>query len=105
MNIRFLMLAVIAALIFAFPSLSFAGKKNKAIPAPLPPNPAMLKYDRNADGTLDAAEKEAITSTYGEIAVWDKDKDGRISEEELAEIAKPPAPPAEAPKKKKKKNK
>lgn len=99
------MIAAIAMATFALPSLSFAGKKNKAAPAPPKPNPVMLKYDKNADGTLDAAEKEAITTTFGELAAWDKDKDGKISEEELAELAKPPAPPAEAPRKKKKKNK
>lgn len=98
------MVMAIATVAFAVPSVSFAGKKNKTV-APTPPNPVMLKYDKNADGTLDDTEKEAIRSTFGELAAWDKDKDGKISEEELAEIAKPPAPPAETPKKKKKKNK
>lgn len=104
MNNRFLLVAAVAAMTFAVPTLSFAGKKNKAV-APPKPNPVMVKYDKNADGILDESEKEAIRSTFGELADWDKDKDGKISDEELTEIAKPPAPPAETPKKKKKKNK
>ncbi len=105
MKTRSLLFVALAVITLAVPTASFAGKKNKRAAAPPKPNPAMLKYDKNVDGTLDDTEKEAIRSTYTEITTYDKNKDGLISEEELAEIAKPPAPPAETRRKKKKKNK
>ncbi len=47
------------------------------------------KYDKNKNGILDADEKKAIQSDYakdktGELKAFDKDGDGKISEEEFA---------------------
>lgn len=53
------------------------------------------KYDANKNGVIDGAEKDAVRKDYaadkeGDLKRFDTDKDGRLSDEELAAI-KPPA--------------
>lgn len=49
------------------------------------------KYDKNTNGVLDADEKKALQDDYakdkeGELKAFDKDGDGKLSEEEIAAI-------------------
>jgi Ca2+-binding EF-hand superfamily protein len=49
------------------------------------------KYDKNANGVIDADEKEAIRKDYaakpnGDLKKFDNDSDGKLSDEEIAAI-------------------
>lgn len=60
------------------------------------------KYDQNKNGVIDGAEKDALRKDYaadkeGPLAQYDKDKDGKLSDEEIAAI-KPPAGKGKGPK-------
>jgi hypothetical protein len=46
---------------------------------------AMTDYDRNHDGYLDARELEACPALKNALKRLDKDRDGRLSKEEIAE--------------------
>ena len=109
MNTRILIIPAVAALALCAPSASFAGKKNKAAPAVPTANPVMTKYDKNANGILEDTEKEAIRAALGkdpDLAVLDKNKDGKLDDAELSEITKTPATAEPSRKEKKhKKNK
>ena len=88
------------------PSALAKGKKN-AGPTTVPSD-TYAKYDKNYNGTLDADEKEAIRKDYaadktGPLKAFDKDNDGKLSDEELAAI--PATTPVDTPAKKKKKKK
>jgi len=53
------------------------------------------KYDTNHNGIIDADEKEAIRKDFaanpeGELKRFDKNKDGKLDDDEIAAI-KPPA--------------
>ena len=53
------------------------------------------KYDQNHNGVIDAPEKEVIRKDYaadpeGELKRFDKNKDGKLDDEEIAAI-KPPS--------------
>ncbi len=107
MKNKVLILTTLSLLTLVSPS--FAGKKKNKEAAPKPvANPVMTKYDKDVNGTLDDAEKEAMREVLASataLKAYDKNSDGALDDAELAEISKPPAVPAEAPKKKKKKNK
>jgi hypothetical protein len=52
---------------------------------------AIAKYDKNSNGVLDPDEKKAMQDDYakdnnGELKAFDKDGDGKLSDEELAAI-------------------
>ena len=85
-------------------------KKGQAEPKKAAPLAKGLeKYDKNGDGKLDMAEREAMRETRRKefMAKWDKNGDGKLDEQELrnyrveqqkaAEGGKPnsPAKPAE----------
>ena len=53
------------------------------------------KYDKNKNGVIDGGEKDTLRKDYaadkeGDLKRYDKDKDGKLSDEEIAAI-KPPA--------------
>src|SRR3954469_22604135 len=55
-------------------------------------NKILAKYDANKNGKLDSEEIEAIrkdfaTSPEGELKVFDKDSDGKLSDTEIAAIS------------------
>jgi Ca2+-binding EF-hand superfamily protein len=52
------------------------------------------KYDKNHNGVIDPDEKDAIRKDYaadpnGDLKRFDKDKDGKLSDEEIAAITPP----------------
>ena len=80
---------LIAAAIAAFGSVPLTdasaakadGKKAKLI----------AKYDKNGNGIIDGEEKEALRKDFaanpkGELKAFDKDGDGKLSDEEIAAI-------------------
>lgn len=73
------------------------------------PSPLLAKYDKDGNGTLDDAEKEALRADFDkdpQVKGLDTNGDGKIDDSELAAGTTKPAPStAAAPKKKKKKNK
>src|SRR4051812_28047752 len=83
---RFLIITIsISALsLFAISDASAAkadGKKAKLI----------VKYDKNGNGIIDGQEKEALRKDFaanpkGELKTYDKDGDGKLSDEEIAAI-------------------
>jgi hypothetical protein len=83
---RFLIITIsISALsLFAISDASAAkadGKKAKLI----------AKYDKNGNGIIDGEEKEALRKDFaanpnGELKAFDKDADGKLSDEEIAAI-------------------
>ena len=77
---------------------AFAGKGGKKNQAP----DMFSQYDKNANGVLDADEKDAVRKAFeggnADLKAYDTNSDGKLSDEEIAAIK-----PAE--KKHKKKNK
>ena len=73
-----------------------------------PPSDIYVQYDKNADGKLDDAEKDAMRKDYekdpaGPLKAFDLNSDGKLSDDEISAI--PATKPGEAPAKKNKKQK
>ena len=88
------------------PAALAKGKKGAA-PATAPSD-TYAKYDKNYNGAHDADEKDAVRKDLdadktGPLKAFDKDSDGKLSDEELAAI--PATKTVDAPAKKKKKKK
>jgi len=67
---------------------------------------AFAKYDKNFNGVLDAAEKEAIRKDFADnpsLKAFDTNKDGKLSDDEISAI--PATKTADAPPKKERKKK
>jgi hypothetical protein len=99
-----LLVTGVCLLVMLAPVALAKGKKN-AGPATVPSD-CYAKYDKNYNGTLDADEKEALRKDFdadknGPSKAFDKDNDGKLSDEELAAI--PATKSVDAPAKKKKK--
>jgi hypothetical protein len=79
------LLLVATASLFAFTA---------AAQSPGPKARIFLKYDTNKNGVIDGDEVAAVRKAYaadpkGEFAIYDVDHDGKLSDEEIANI-KPP---------------
>src|SRR4051812_332047 len=84
-KIRFLLVAISAAMLCSAPVLAQSlGPKAKLF----------AKYDTNKNGVIDGDEIAVVRKAFaadpkGEFATYDKDADGKLSDEEIASI-KPP---------------
>src|SRR5205085_2850003 len=87
---RILTLLSAVALTLVLISPAQAGKGNKAAAGDAPKMGKILKtYDTNGDGKIDGAEAEALKKAFASDASLkglDKDKDGKLSDEEIAAI-------------------
>jgi hypothetical protein len=104
--IRLVALAVAVFILAAAPAALAKGKKDKT-PQTVQ-SEVFAKYDKNYNGVLDADEKDALRKDFdadktGPLKVWDTNKDGKLSDDEIAAI--PSTKTADAPAKKGKKNK
>ena len=102
MNNRLNILAV-SVVVLSAPA-AFA-KKTTTQPAQTVPSVVYAKYDTNANGKLDAPEKDALLKAFAKnpedplLKPYDLNADGKLSDDELAAI--PAIKLADAPAKKK----
>ena len=85
-------LCILAVAMLAIVTAPFAFAKKSADKAHAPsPSAAFAKYDTNKDGILDAGEKAALVRDFnadktGPLKVWDANKDGKLSDDEMTAI-------------------
>jgi hypothetical protein len=68
------------------------GKHAGGAGAPAARQPAILKYDTNSNGVIDEAEREALKAALSNdrrLKRYDTDGDGKLSDQEIADIKLP----------------
>ena len=97
--------ALAIGLITALPAEAAKGNKNKAGQGDRQGKRMLAHFDTNRNGTIDSDESARLRSAFNVLRDLDKDKNGKLSDEEIAATKVPQMKGGKAGKKGKGKNK